>query len=179
MKGEKEIDINQINRERSMATVDEEEHAVLDRLTFDYQQKLQGKPQSHEMVRSFRLCNWCESVKLTPQVCNGPPASMNGLLFFGVVGSGCAWKSRGGRFDLNIGQIPLMELARQRPLHTSYTFTSIPHTHTSCLFMSLTKYTNSLTTQCHLHSWCDLAVGFAVPHRPHHVIFMCSVCVSL
>ncbi|KAM9338253.1 nudC domain-containing protein 3 isoform 2-T2 [Symphorus nematophorus] len=51
LKGEKEIDINQINRERSMATVDEEEHAVLDRLTFDYHQKLQGKPQSHEMGR--------------------------------------------------------------------------------------------------------------------------------
>lgn len=49
LKGEKEIDTNQINRERSMATVDEEEHAVLDRLTFDYHQKLQGKPQSHEM----------------------------------------------------------------------------------------------------------------------------------
>ncbi|XP_072310359.1 nudC domain-containing protein 3 [Eucyclogobius newberryi] len=49
LKGEKEIDINEINRERSMATVDEEEHAVLDRLTFDYHQKLQGKPQSHEM----------------------------------------------------------------------------------------------------------------------------------
>ncbi|XP_026211482.1 nudC domain-containing protein 3 [Anabas testudineus] len=49
LKGEKEIDINQINRERSMASVDEEEHAVLDRLTFDYHQKLQGKPQSHEM----------------------------------------------------------------------------------------------------------------------------------
>ncbi|KAL7376142.1 hypothetical protein ABVT39_001930 [Epinephelus coioides] len=49
LKGEKEIDINQINRERSMATVDEEEHAVLDRLSFDYHQKLQGKPQSHEM----------------------------------------------------------------------------------------------------------------------------------
>ncbi|CAB1332364.1 unnamed protein product [Coregonus sp. 'balchen'] len=27
LKGEKEIDVNQINRERSMATVDEEEHA--------------------------------------------------------------------------------------------------------------------------------------------------------
>lgn len=52
LKGEKEIDINQINRERSMATVDDEEHAVLDRLTFDYHQKLQGKPQSHEMVRT-------------------------------------------------------------------------------------------------------------------------------
>lgn len=51
LKGEKEIDIDQINRERSMATVDEEEHAVLDRLTFDYHQKQQGKPQSHEMVR--------------------------------------------------------------------------------------------------------------------------------
>ncbi|XP_029300101.1 nudC domain-containing protein 3 [Cottoperca gobio] len=49
LKGEREIDINQINRERSMATVDEEEHAVLDRLSFDYHQKLQGKPQSHEM----------------------------------------------------------------------------------------------------------------------------------
>ncbi|XP_060924267.1 nudC domain-containing protein 3 [Limanda limanda] len=49
LKGEKEIDINEINRERSMASVDEDEHAVLDRLTFDYHQKLQGKPQSHEM----------------------------------------------------------------------------------------------------------------------------------
>ncbi|XP_074547153.1 nudC domain-containing protein 3 [Halichoeres trimaculatus] len=49
LKGEKEIDVNQINRERSMATVDDEEHAVLDRLTFDYHQKLQGKPQSHEI----------------------------------------------------------------------------------------------------------------------------------
>ncbi|KAI3362462.1 hypothetical protein L3Q82_012752, partial [Scortum barcoo] len=49
LKGEKEIDVNQINRERSIATVDDEEHAVLDRLTFDYHQKLQGKPQSHEM----------------------------------------------------------------------------------------------------------------------------------
>ncbi|ROL54049.1 NudC domain-containing protein 3 [Anabarilius grahami] len=49
LKGETEIDVNQINRERTMATVDEEEHAVLDRLTFDYHQKLQGKPQSHEM----------------------------------------------------------------------------------------------------------------------------------
>lgn len=50
LKGEAEIDVNQINRERTMATVDEEEHAVLDRLSFDYQQKLQGKPQSHEIV---------------------------------------------------------------------------------------------------------------------------------
>ncbi|XP_029371162.1 nudC domain-containing protein 3 [Echeneis naucrates] len=49
LKGEKEIDINQINRERSMASVDDDEHAVLDRLTFDYHQKLQGKPQSHEL----------------------------------------------------------------------------------------------------------------------------------
>lgn len=55
LKGEEEIDINQINRERSMATVDEEEHAVLDRLSFDYHQKLQGKPQSHEMVRKLKL----------------------------------------------------------------------------------------------------------------------------
>ncbi|KAK2870782.1 hypothetical protein QQF64_001854 [Cirrhinus molitorella] len=49
LKGEAEIDVNQINRERTMATVDEEEHAVLDRLSFDYHQKLQGKPQSHEL----------------------------------------------------------------------------------------------------------------------------------
>ncbi|KAM9841847.1 nudC domain-containing protein 3 [Aulostomus maculatus] len=49
LKGEREIDINQINRERSMETVDEEEQAVLDRLKFDYNQKMLGKPQSHEM----------------------------------------------------------------------------------------------------------------------------------
>ncbi|XP_025977619.2 nudC domain-containing protein 3 isoform X2 [Dromaius novaehollandiae] len=49
LEGEEPIDIDRINKERSMATVDEEEHAVLDRLTFDYHQKLQGKPQSHEL----------------------------------------------------------------------------------------------------------------------------------
>lgn len=49
LEGEETIDIDKINKERSMACVDEEEHAVLDRLTFDYHQKLQGKPQSHEM----------------------------------------------------------------------------------------------------------------------------------
>lgn len=49
LEGEEPIDIDQINKERSMATVGEEEHAVLDRLTFDYHQKLQGKPQSHEL----------------------------------------------------------------------------------------------------------------------------------
>uniref|UniRef100_A0A8D0E9R0 NudC domain-containing protein 3 n=1 Tax=Salvator merianae TaxID=96440 RepID=A0A8D0E9R0_SALMN len=49
LEGEEQIDIAKINKERSMATVDEEEHAVLDRLSFDYHQKLQGKPQSHEM----------------------------------------------------------------------------------------------------------------------------------
>ncbi|XP_072122522.1 nudC domain-containing protein 3 [Mobula birostris] len=48
LEGEETIDIDKINKERSMATVDEEEHAVLDRLTFDYHQKIQGKPQSHE-----------------------------------------------------------------------------------------------------------------------------------
>ncbi|XP_078298766.1 nudC domain-containing protein 3 isoform X2 [Panthera onca] len=51
LEGEEHIDIDKINKERSMATVDEEEHAVLDRLTFDYHQKLQGKPQSHELTR--------------------------------------------------------------------------------------------------------------------------------
>lgn len=54
LEGEEHIDIDQINKERSMATVDEEEHAVLDRLTFDYHQKLQGKPQSHELVQAPR-----------------------------------------------------------------------------------------------------------------------------
>lgn len=49
LEGEEQIDIDKINKERSMATVDEEEHAVLDRLSFDYHQKLQGKPQSHEL----------------------------------------------------------------------------------------------------------------------------------
>ncbi|KAG8574550.1 hypothetical protein GDO81_009226 [Engystomops pustulosus] len=49
LEGEEKIDIEKINKERSMATVDDEEHAVLDRLTFDYHQKLQGKPQSHEL----------------------------------------------------------------------------------------------------------------------------------
>ncbi|NWU73303.1 NUDC3 protein, partial [Pterocles burchelli] len=49
LEGEEQIDIDKINKERSMATVDEEEHAVLDRLTFDYHQKRQGKPQSHEL----------------------------------------------------------------------------------------------------------------------------------
>lgn len=53
LEGEEQIDIDQINKERSMATVDEEERAVLDRLAFDYQQKLQGKPQSHELVRAL------------------------------------------------------------------------------------------------------------------------------
>lgn len=55
LEGEEHIDIDKINKERSMATVDEEEHAVLDRLTFDYHQKLQGKPQSHELVRGVWL----------------------------------------------------------------------------------------------------------------------------
>ncbi|NP_001015778.1 nudC domain-containing protein 3 isoform X2 [Xenopus tropicalis] len=49
LEDEEKIDIDKINKERSMATVDDEEHAVLDRLTFDYHQKLQGKPQSHEL----------------------------------------------------------------------------------------------------------------------------------
>ena len=44
-------------------------------------------------------CNRCESVKLTPQVCNGPPASTNSQLFFGVVGSGRAWQVGGCAFE--------------------------------------------------------------------------------
>ncbi|XP_029460084.1 nudC domain-containing protein 3 [Rhinatrema bivittatum] len=49
LEGEEQIDIDKITKERSMAAMDEDEHAVLDRLTFDYHQKLQGKPQSHEL----------------------------------------------------------------------------------------------------------------------------------
>ncbi|XP_078522910.1 nudC domain-containing protein 3 [Lissotriton helveticus] len=48
LEGEEKIDIEKINKERSMAAIDDEEHAVLDRLSYDYHQKLQGKPQSHE-----------------------------------------------------------------------------------------------------------------------------------
>lgn len=86
LEGEEPIDIDQINKERSMATVDEEEHAVLDRLTFDYHQKLQGKPQSHELVRlglqwSGGLCGvWtaCEGLDGSGQSgggvgCDGEP----------------------------------------------------------------------------------------------------------
>ncbi|XP_006166080.1 nudC domain-containing protein 3 isoform X2 [Tupaia chinensis] len=55
LEGEEPIDIDKIHKERSMATVDEEEQAVLDRLTFDYHQKLQGKPQSHELTRQLQF----------------------------------------------------------------------------------------------------------------------------
>ncbi|XP_048195304.1 nudC domain-containing protein 3 isoform X2 [Perognathus longimembris pacificus] len=55
LEGEEPIDIDKINKERSMATVDEEEQAVLDRLTFDYHQKLQGKPQSHELTQQLQF----------------------------------------------------------------------------------------------------------------------------
>ncbi|XP_076876775.1 nudC domain-containing protein 3 [Brachyhypopomus gauderio] len=83
LKGEKEIDVNQINRERSMATVDEEEHAVLDRLTFDYHQKLQGKPQSHEMkVHDMLKKGWdaegspFKGQQFDPSMFNIPPSSV-------------------------------------------------------------------------------------------------------
>ncbi|KAF3701641.1 NudC domain-containing protein 3 [Channa argus] len=83
LKGEKEIDINQINRERSMATVDEDEHAVLDRLTFDYHQKLQGKPQSHEMkVHDMLKKGWdaegspFKGQKFDPSMFDIPPSAV-------------------------------------------------------------------------------------------------------
>uniref|UniRef100_G1U427 NudC domain-containing protein 3 n=1 Tax=Oryctolagus cuniculus TaxID=9986 RepID=G1U427_RABIT len=71
LEGEEPIDIDKINKERSMATVDEEEQAVLDRLTFDYHQKLQGKPQSHELAPPWRAepgarrwwCMWAAGVR--------------------------------------------------------------------------------------------------------------------
>uniref|UniRef100_A0A8C5G671 NudC domain-containing protein 3-like n=1 Tax=Gouania willdenowi TaxID=441366 RepID=A0A8C5G671_GOUWI len=47
--GEAEIDVDKIRKERFVEN--DEEHAVLDRLHFDAQQKLQGKPQSHEIMK--------------------------------------------------------------------------------------------------------------------------------
>ncbi|KPP61152.1 nudC domain-containing protein 3-like [Scleropages formosus] len=83
LKGETEIDVNQINRERSMATVDEEEHAVLDRLTFDYHQKLQGLPQSHEMkVHEMLKKGWdaegspFKGQKFDPTMFDIPPSAV-------------------------------------------------------------------------------------------------------
>ncbi|XP_040914315.1 nudC domain-containing protein 3 [Toxotes jaculatrix] len=83
LKGEKEIDINQINRERTMASVDDEEHAVLDRLTFDYHQKLQGKPQSHEMkVHEMLKKGWdaegspFKGQKFDPSAFDIPPSAV-------------------------------------------------------------------------------------------------------
>ncbi|XP_059400925.1 nudC domain-containing protein 3-like [Carassius carassius] len=83
LKGETEIDVNQINRERSMATVDEEEHAVLDRLSFDYHQKLQGKPQSHEIkVHEMLKTGWnaegspFKGQEFDPSMFNIPPSAV-------------------------------------------------------------------------------------------------------
>ncbi|XP_016302755.1 nudC domain-containing protein 3 [Sinocyclocheilus anshuiensis] len=83
LKGEAEIDVNQINRERSMATVDEEEHAVLDRLSFDYHQKLQGKPQSHEIkVHEMLKMGWnaegspFKGQEFDPSMFNIPPSAV-------------------------------------------------------------------------------------------------------
>ncbi|XP_073686085.1 nudC domain-containing protein 3 [Garra rufa] len=83
LKGEAEIDVNQINRERSMATVDEEEHAVLDRLSFDYHQKLQGKPQSHELkVHEMLKKGWnaegspFKGQDFDPSLFNIPPSAV-------------------------------------------------------------------------------------------------------
>uniref|UniRef100_A0A8C7KNG6 calcium/calmodulin-dependent protein kinase n=1 Tax=Oncorhynchus kisutch TaxID=8019 RepID=A0A8C7KNG6_ONCKI len=53
--GEKEIDVNQINRERSMATVDEEEHSPMTTAR-NY------KPQSHEMGSVFSGAPLCQTV---------------------------------------------------------------------------------------------------------------------
>lgn len=47
LRGEKEIDVNQINRERSMETVTNEEHAVLDKLMLENHQKMQRKVSSY------------------------------------------------------------------------------------------------------------------------------------
>ncbi|CAN0436926.1 nudC domain-containing protein 3 [Lampetra fluviatilis] len=80
LEGEEPIDIDRINKERSMATVDEEEHAVLDRLTFDYHQKMHGRPQSHEMkVHEMLKKGWdaegspFKGQKFEPGMFNVPP----------------------------------------------------------------------------------------------------------
>nr|CAB3264482.1 nudC domain-containing protein 3-like [Phallusia mammillata] len=49
LEGDEEIDIQKICPERSMADMDEEEKAVIDKLKFDENQKRMGLPQSHEM----------------------------------------------------------------------------------------------------------------------------------
>ncbi|XP_058050121.1 nudC domain-containing protein 3 isoform X2 [Ahaetulla prasina] len=84
LEGEEQIDIDKINKERSMATVDEEEHAVLDRLSFDYHQKLQGKPQSHEMkVHEMLKKGWdaegspFRGQKFDPSMFNISPGNMH------------------------------------------------------------------------------------------------------
>ncbi|XP_066570365.1 nudC domain-containing protein 3 [Amia ocellicauda] len=83
LEGEQQIDVNRINRERSMATVDEEEHAVLDRLTFDYHQKLQGLPQSHETkVHNMLKKGWdaegspFKGQEFDPAMFNIPPSAV-------------------------------------------------------------------------------------------------------
>ena len=49
LKSEEEIDIQKIAPERSMADMDEEERAVINKLQFDDRQKKLGLPQSHEL----------------------------------------------------------------------------------------------------------------------------------
>lgn len=70
-----------------MATVDEEEHAVLDRLTFDYHQKLQGKPQSHELVGASR------------------PGARLVLSLLGVLRAPCARAERRRRVPTAVGRL--------------------------------------------------------------------------
>lgn len=91
LEGEEHIDIDKINKERSMATVDEEEHAVLDRLTFDYHQKLQGKPQSHELVRGV----WVGALGAAGRGAGGPTAGSLPGLWGGVPFPLCS-RARGG-----------------------------------------------------------------------------------
>lgn len=99
LEGEEHIDIDKINKERSMATVDEEEHAVLDRLTFDYHQKLQGKPQSHELVRGV----WVGALGAAGR---GAGGSYRGVLA-GAVGRGAVstvlQSPRGRGWDTQLG----------------------------------------------------------------------------
>lgn len=111
LEGEEHIDINQINKERSMATVGEEEHAVLDRLTFDYRQKLQGKPQSHELVWPQQWVGaggWGKAVQLAA----GPPvqAALNGESRVRPSGGPGVWPQGHGRKSFRVTGMPEPEV---------------------------------------------------------------------
>ncbi|XP_073741168.1 nudC domain-containing protein 3 isoform X1 [Callorhinus ursinus] len=114
LEGEEHIDIDKINKERSMATVDEEEHAVLDRLTFDYHQKLQGKPQSHELVRRHGLA----PARVTQGALTARLSGRAGWVMRGASGAGASswsrWLGQQG-WGLNPELVPASVLLPESP----------------------------------------------------------------